>query len=98
MLDTYQERTNIFSYFILKSILLFHINSYMDWAMKYNQGFSLNFQKTMETIQSYCEMIRENRNSMNYLKTIGKMEEWLERNKEKDSLENRTLRMTVLEF
>ena len=97
MLDTYQERTNIFSYFILKSILLFHINSYMDWAMKYNEG-SLNFQKTMETIQSYCEMIRENRNSMNYLKTIGKMEEWLERNKEKDSLENRTLRMTVLEF
>lgn len=93
----YTEKTNIFSYFILKSMLLFDINSYMDWVMNYNKG-SLNFIKTMENIESYIKLIQQTSSSPRYLRTFFKMKNWLEQHKKNDSLEVKTIRMTVLEY
>lgn len=93
---TYKEKTNIFSYFILKSMLMFNINNYMDWAIRYNG--SLNFNKTIENIKSYSDLIQQTASSISYSETIYKMKLWLSKEKEKYPLERKTIRMTVLEY
>lgn len=92
----YKERTNVFSYYILKSMLMFHINSYMNWIIEGNLG-SLNFNKTMENIKRYCDLIERYDTSLQYLDVIVKMRETVER-ENPSKLELRTLKMTVLEY
>jgi len=65
--------------------------------MNYNKG-SLNFIKTMENIEHYIKLIQQTSSSPRYLRTFFKMKNWLEQHKKNDSLEVKTIRMTVLEY
>jgi hypothetical protein len=70
--DNYEEKTNVFSYYILKSIILFHVNDFMNWIMKNNMHI-LNFNKTKKNIISYCNFIEKKSASLHYMNSIVKI-------------------------
>jgi len=96
----YKEKTQILSYYILKSIYMFHVNSYIEWCDT-NNNSSINFNKGSQSleknIESYCGFIREHYQNEEYIETIGKLEKWLLKD-HKPTIENQTLRMTMFEL
>jgi len=98
----YSEKSPIFSYYVLKPILLFHINDFVDWINKNNKG-SLSFTKTMENINNYCMFFENFHKTPEYTGIIQIMEKEfhkIQKSKNKDDLrtEMETLRMTVFEM
>ena len=87
---TYNEKTNAFSYYIIKSIIMFHMNHFITWCNNNNKNI-LNFTDTQENISKYCDFIEKWHSNAEYLKTI----EYIEKN-EFDGLN--TLRMTAFEL
>jgi hypothetical protein len=51
----YHEKTNAFCYYVLKSILMVHINEYVEWVVKYNK--SVQFKHTEQNILAYSHLI-----------------------------------------
>lgn len=51
--DKYKERTEVFSYFILKSVLMFNYSKFIEWCMRNNRG-SLHFQNPETNILKYA--------------------------------------------
>jgi len=92
----YKENTNILSYYIIKSILMFHITDFFNFIVIHNQS-SLVFINSLENIHNYCDLIKNNYNSTTYLLVIDNIEKWF--NKCMDcKLENITMRMSILEW
>lgn len=97
--NQYNENTNVLSYYIIKSILLFFIDDFFIFMKNSNES-SLVFVNRMENIQEYCNLIKKNHNNRQYLVAIRAMEYWYNKLPQLDyySIENITLRMTVLEW
>jgi hypothetical protein len=98
----YSEKSPIFAYYVLKPILLFHINDFVDWINKNNKG-SLSFTKTMENINNYCMFFENFHKTPEYTGIIRVVENEfrkIQKSKTKDDLrtEMETLRMTVFEM
>ena len=98
----YSENSPIFSYYVLKPILLFHINDFVHWINKNNKG-SLSFTKTMENINNYCMFFENFHKTHEYTGVIQLVENEfhkIQNSKTKDDLrtEMETLRMTVFEM
>jgi hypothetical protein len=95
----YNENSPIFSYYVLKPILLFHMNDFVKWINKNNKG-SLSFTKTMENINNYCmffENFYKNHEYINVIEIIEKEYQKIKNNKN-FTTELETLRMTVFEI
>jgi hypothetical protein len=91
----YKETANVFSYYILKSILFFKLNNFIEWCVIHNKS-SLNFNKTNENILQFCNLIREHYTDIEYLNSIDKIQKWFKENN-KCNYECKTLRMTLFE-
>jgi hypothetical protein len=89
----YKENTNAFSYYILKPILLFHLNEFIEWTIKYN-GETLDFKKTQENIIQYAGLIEQLYDSEEYVENMEKMDKLYRDN---HSTLNQTLRMSIIE-
>ena len=98
--EKYKEDTPLFSYYVIKSILLFFSNEFVEWTMINNRG-SFNFQKTPGNIDSYIQFIKKYAKHPKYVKTMKKIEECLHISKQKSTYQNEpglnTLRMTIHE-
>ena len=88
----YKETTNSFAYYIIKIILLFHINEFISWNVKNNTNVIL-FKKTQTNITSYCDLIEKLFQNESFIKTIKKVERVMKTKQTQD-----TLRMTVFEL
>lgn len=95
----YSEKSPIFAYYVLKPILLFYMNDFVDWINKNNKG-SLSFTKTMESINNYCMFFENFHKTPEYTGIIQLMETEFRKIKNNDGLnvEMETLRMTVFEM
>lgn len=87
---TYNEKTNAFSYYILKSIIMFHMNHFLTWCNNNNNNI-INFTDTPENISKYCDFIKKWYSDVEYLKTI----EYIEK---QNTIKLKTLRMTAFEI
>lgn len=99
----YKEKTNILSYYILKSILFFFMNEYIEWCID-NNGQTIHFSKEHEVLQknldSYCGFIREHYQNPLFVNSINKLYFWLSsisKTKQK-RMEFQTMRMIVFEL
>jgi len=70
----YKESTPAFSYFILKSIMMFYLGDYLHWCAIHN-GSSLQFNPNK--LMEYCGFIREHYCRNDYLTSITIVENWL---------------------
>jgi hypothetical protein len=94
--SSYNENTNVLSYYVIKSILMFFIDDFFGFMKKSNQS-SLVFVNSMENIRDYCLLIKKKYNNPHYISEIHKIEKWYESVVDY-GIENITLRMTVLEW
>jgi len=92
----YKETTPVFSYYILKSIMMFFIHEYIDWCATHNQ-LSINFNKNPNNLIKYCEFIREHYKNDSYLNALTSIENNI-LNKKISKPIMETLRMTVYEI
>jgi hypothetical protein len=99
MHDKYKEGTSMFSYFIVKSVLIFHINDFIQWIATHNRN-SFDFSKTDKNIKAYVEFIARHRIQRKYYDTMNMAESlFIASNYHKLSNSSgfSTLRMTMLE-
>ena len=89
----YREESHVLSYYIIKSMLMFHKNTFISWCLHNNTKF-LDFEKTSRNIDGFCEMIRHIYRSPRYVESITKTNDWFEYNNS-DVFEFSTLRMTI---
>ena len=101
----YKEKTPVLSYYILKSIILYNINDFVEWCFE-NNGSTINFNKEnlgviKNGMEKYFDFIREHYKGESYLNCIDEIEEWFHKNHKRikdNRLEINTMRMTVYEF
>jgi len=95
----YRENTPVFSYYILKSILLFNLNNFIEWINTNNSG-SFKFNHTNHTIEKYIHLIRDNYKNPKYTSSVKTVEKYFKKIKgnKKNEKELETLRMTLHEL
>jgi hypothetical protein len=101
----YKESTPIFSYYILKSIMMFYVNDYIEWCAIHNH-WSLDFNKNPKTnnLIEYCRFIREHYKNAVFLHNIELIEKQVFKKKSNSNHHvsnddiTETLRMTVFEI
>lgn len=98
--NQYKEKTNVLSYYILKSLLLFYSDDFICWCLQHN-GETLNFNKDPNNIDEYCKLIKEHYKRTDYIKSLGNFEEWfsnIDPEKASERFEIQTLRMSLYEI
>jgi hypothetical protein len=55
----YREKTQAFSYYVLKSACMWNINEYMNWCGKYCEGYPAPIQFIESNAGKYCELISQ---------------------------------------
>lgn len=88
----YNEETPVFSYYIIKCILLYNIEDFLQWCKTNNKNF---IQFKHENIISFCNFIEKRFNNQKFLTHIQDAEQLITNEK---SQFMRTLRMTILDF
>ena len=94
----YRENTPVFSYYILKSIILFNLNNFIEWININNNG-SFKFNHTNHTIEKYIDFFRDNYKNPKYISSVKTVEKYFKKVKgnKKNEKELETLRMTLHE-
>ena len=82
--NKYREKTNVFAYFILKSILLFNYHNFMVQTMKHNNNNYTIINQNY--IEKFIEKYSKNREYRKYLKRLNV------------NYMNNSLRMTIIEI
>ena len=94
-LDLYKEKTPIFSYYIIKNILFFHFNDFIEWFIKDNGH---TFQLNKDNIDRFINFIREHYQKSDMVHTMNDLRTWFlkqENNQRADKKPLYTLRMTL---
>jgi len=76
----YREKTQVFSYYILKCIMMYYYNDFIELCYK-NNNQSIQFIKTQSNINSFIDFIKKRHNSAEFLRTIGIFEDWFSKNR-----------------
>lgn len=103
----YRETTPVLSYYIIKTILIFHIDDFLSWCFTHNTGSlgSLNFDKSsdellVDNINHFIDFIRKHHQDELFIKSSQDIREWFIKQEKTNRLDNtpiRTLRMSLLE-
>ena len=96
----YNEKTQGFSYYILKCILMSHVSQFIDFCAlqhKDHSGYhySVNFRKNMNTLTKYTQLIVNNHDSVTMNNGISIMEKELGKMK---GFAKDTLRMSLIQL
>lgn len=94
--DRYRENSPVFSYYVIKTILLLGWNDFMEWCLNNNQNL-FQFNKTSTTQMSFVNLISGLYKSECVLKNITFVENWFKMNKHgtHDPFIMRNMRMTL---
>ena len=98
----YRENTNVFSYYIIRSIIMFHLYRFLNWC-KNNNTHLYNFHKSMKNIDRFGKFISTNYNKEDFIKKLGELNKFkLKMEKKQVYPPNRmlvnTLRMSLCEM
>jgi hypothetical protein len=103
----YKEETNVLSYYVIKTILLFNYSMFLQWCSQHNLSL-LQFKKTDSNLINFCNFIWKYHKSKPMMEILKEMEDYLNelktglsfstknKNKKKFLLEN--MRMTICEL
>ena len=65
----FKEKTNVFSYFVLSSILLFNFDEFIDWCLKNNVNMLVS-KTNRQYLRSLCLFINTHYKGKHFLKNI----------------------------
>ena len=90
----YTENTQVFSYYILKLILIYHINDFLEWCVSHNNNI-VQFKQTEQNIISFCQFLIERYDNPNLISHLNETKGLVKNNNTKLM---KTLRMTIHNF
>jgi hypothetical protein len=95
--NQYQEKAEVFCYYILKSILMFHCDAFLAWCSKNNASSGLQFDPA--NAEKYVrDLIVGYYNNGGYVEALNKTHEHFVKNRARlPALIRNTMRMTVIE-
>lgn len=88
------EDTNIFCYYVLKSIMIFYINDFLKWCNDYNGENIIMFNKTQQNIIDFTNFIIKLSEKYEFIKELNNIERYVKNNKP-NIIVRKTMRMTV---
>ncbi len=105
----YTEKTPVFAYYIIKTILLFYLNHFIEWCNTHNSIHSqsmpnnkplsiLNFNKDNVSVNSYGELINQCRTSPEFLKIVSTEKQKYINQSLQSPIASSTLRMSLYEM
>ena len=101
----YKEETQVFCYYILKSIWIFNVNSFLEFCVLQQGGASLKFNLSQYNIEKYVKILIKNAKSNLFNRLMNEMYDFYidKDKKDKSSLKKisfakNTLRMTIQEL
>lgn len=94
--DRYRENSNIFTYFILKMILMLNAGSFMSHC-RLNNSNTLNFNKTQHNLSKFYNFIEKRYKQRQIVSKVNKMQLILD-SCHPDTFIKGTLRMTAIEL
>lgn len=72
----YRDKTHVLAYYIIKSLLLYNINEFIEQCIDIN-GFSIDFDKhetkVQENMKTYCEMVKKVHDNPKYITELSRM-------------------------
>jgi hypothetical protein len=97
--NLYKEKTNVLSYYVLKTILLNNFQGFLNWCNKNNFSL-LDFKKTIGNQNEYCEFIRKNYKTRSMLESVDEFEKFYAKlkNKKNNKFIMSNMRMTICEL
>lgn len=99
--SAYKEKTHTLSYYIVKSIFMFHLDDYMKECIKLN-GYSLDFNKKNNThiknMNTYCNIIRQMYKNEDFIESLDSICKLSKNKKMFSKYMRETLRMSVHEL
>lgn len=95
----YKEETNVFSYYIIKNILLYNYPAFLEWCNKNNINM-LRFDKYDNNLNKFFEFIKKHYKNPIFLKDMLRMRKFLLKKRQEDEKNplHETLRMTICEL
>ena len=92
----YIEKTEVLAYYVFKSVLLFHLNDFIEWCSLHNGKKVIQFSKSQLNISQYCDLIIFTYKFHNdtYVTIYDIINNWFENHKKTNKYEYITLRMT----
>jgi hypothetical protein len=100
--NLYKEKTNILSYFVVKTILINNYQSFLLWC-HHNNTSLLQFKKTSLNQNDFCELIKKNYKTQSMLDGVYNADLFLNKMKRKNKDKNTkyflsNLRMSICEL
>jgi hypothetical protein len=98
--NLYKEKTNVLSYYVLKTIMINNFQGFLDWCKKNNFSL-LDFKKTIGNQKEFCKFILKNYKTQTMLLGISKSEEFLSKiNSKKGNMKYvlSNMRMSICEL
>lgn len=94
--NNYRENTNIFCYYVLKCLVLYHFDDFILWCSKHNRENPMDFTKTKENLENFCNFIAKIHKNADFLKDYRKIESFYAKNVEDNNdFMFQSMRMTV---
>jgi hypothetical protein len=72
-MNLYKEKTNVLSYYVLKTIMINNFQGFLDWCKKNNFSL-LDFKKTIDNQNEFCKFIQRNYKTKSMLDGIRESE------------------------
>jgi hypothetical protein len=94
----YKEKTNILAYYVIKTILLFHLNDFVQWCLTNNGASFLQFHLNPKNVIQYTQLIRNTYLEKQWMIAMQKMDDWFITNFHNTSTFSRkTMRLTCFD-
>jgi hypothetical protein len=93
----YYEKSSVLTYYVIKCVLFFHLNEFIEWCVKQN-SCSLEFRKNNTNIKSYCKLIESLYREPEFIKKMVETREKMDEEFSPTKEEYKTLRMTLFEI
>jgi len=100
-MGAYNEKSHVFSYYILKSALLFYASDFIRWCITHNGGGgrkgTMAFRQTSQNIDAFCKLLIGSLCQTGYLSVVSEIEQigLYDNPSFRKSVVGNTLRMTV---
>ena len=96
----YKENTNVFPYYILKMVLLYHKEDFMIWCRRNNEKNVLNYNKTPQTFNSLFLFIKSKMDNIDMLDDLDTIRIMFRREKNSNNCEVllKTTRMSLFDL
>ena len=91
----YKENTNIFAYYIARSVLMFNLSSFLNWCNKNNTNV-FNFNKNSFNLKKFGNFIEKNYKNKEFLEKLDIIRRFYRTKKQGILL--KTMRMTLCEM